>query len=248
MTNLQGIRQIIVVAAFASVAAGAGNAGTVVVNADEWSLTNTGFASAPSTANFVKNLVAEFGTNIHAYSSNFGFTGSDLAAAMLSESANYTVGTGFAFTLANISAYDAIFLGGYYLSAGELADLSTYVANGGNVLINAGTGVGQAPGEAAAWNGFLAPFDIQLVGTYTGYIGNVTTAGVPDPLLAGVSQLYIGSPNGLTGGNVVCCNEEEVLAIARMQMPAVPLPASGLLLGSTILAGGWRAFRAKRRG
>lgn len=213
---------------------GMAQATTIVVNHDEWTLSDTGFASAADTGTFVSNLVAEFGPDIHAYSNNFGFTGSSLGNAMTSAGANYSTGTGFAFTLANISAFDAIMLGGHYLSGGELAVLAAYVAGGGNVYIAGGTGVGGSAAEAAAWNSFLAPFGIQMSSSYDGIGGNRPVAG--DSLFAGVGSLYSNNGNGLTGSSVVCCGASVgEYAVYRAPAP-VPLPASSLLLG-TALAG-----------
>jgi len=233
--------------AAAALSAGGASAGTVVVNADEWALSNTGFAQAPDATQFVDNLVDAFGTTIHAYSTNFGYTQSSLASAMGAAGATYSTGIGFAFTAANITGFDALFLGGDYLSAGELSTLSDYVAGGGNVYISAGTGAGGAAAEAAAWNSFLSPFDIQLSAPYTGFSGTAATGG--DPLFTGVSALYFNNPNGLSGGNVVCCTAEELFAVARMDtpVPPIPLPAGGLLLASALVAGVGTAWRRGRR-
>jgi hypothetical protein len=202
-------------------------AGTVFVSHDEWTLSNAGFANAPDTGQFVTNLVAEFGTTIHAYTSNFGFTQSSLAGAMASAGATYTTGTGFAFNLANISAYDAIFLGGSTLNAAELADLTTYVGNGGGVYIGGGTGtIGSAAAEAAAWNSFLAPFGVQMDPVYNGIAGTTPVAG--DPIFSGVSSLYQNNGNGLSGASVFCCGTDGLYAINRMD-PGQPVSVAPTL-------------------
>jgi len=141
---------------------GSAVAGTIVVANDEWELSNTGFANASGTGTFVANLVAEFGPKIHAYSTNFGFTGSSLALAMSTHGATYTTGTGVTFDLATLATYDAIFLGGDYLSAAQVAILQSYVAGGGGVYIAAGTGNGGPVVEAAAWNPFLALYGLSF--------------------------------------------------------------------------------------
>jgi hypothetical protein len=225
-----------------AMSAGIAGAGTVLVNGDEWTLSNAGFAAAPAATQFVANMVAEFGPTIHAYSNNFGYTQSNLAAAMVTAGATYTTGTGITFDLPTLQTYDAIFLGAVYLSAPQKADLSSYVAGGGNVYISAGTGVGGPAVEAAAWNDVLAPFGIMLGSVYTGFIGNVTTVG--DPLFAGVGSLYIGNPNGVVSGSF-CCTESSVFAVNRMDMPAVPVPAAGLLLGSALAMGAAGALRRR---
>ena len=215
------------------------DAATLVVNHDEWTLSNSGFSAAPDAAQFVANLVAEFGTTLHAYSTNFGFTGSSLASAMSIAGATYTTGTGFAFTLANLSAYDGLFLGGDYLTAGELGVLSSYIAGGGNVYIAGGTGAGGPAGEAAAWNSFLAPFNVQMGSPYNGVSGNTAVSG--DPLFAGVAELFSNNGNPLSGSSVVCCAAGGQYAVTRAAV--VPLPASLPMLTLAVGLLGWRASR-----
>ena len=227
-------------AIFASTA----GAGTVLVNGDEWTLSNTGFTNAPDAGQFVANMVAEFGTAIHAYSTNFGYTQSSLSAAMATAGATYTTGLGITFDLPTLQTYDAIFLGGTYLDGTQKAALSSYVGSGGNVYISAGTGNGGAAAEAAAWNDFLAPLEIVLGTNYAGS-GNVTTTG--DTLFAGVSSLYIAGANPVVSGSF-CCTELPVFAVSRMEMPAVPVPAAGLLLGSALAAGTAAGALRRRRG
>lgn len=220
-------------------------AGTVFVNSDEWALSNSGFTSGVGTAQFVNNIVAEFGTTLHAYSTNnIAYGQSSLSTAMANAGATFTIGTGFAFNLANISTYSGLFLAGpNYLTPTELTDLTTYVANGGNVYISAGTGSLGAVGEAAAWNGFLAQYNIQLGSPYSGN-GLVNVSG--DTLFNGVTSLLINGANTITGSSVVCCNARPTFAVSRMNMTPVPVPAAGVLLGSVLLTGaGWRALRRR---
>lgn len=224
----------------------ASQAATVVVAHDEWALTTFGFSQSPDASTFVQNLVNEFGTRIHAYSTNFGLDNVTLSSAMATAGATFTAGTGFAFTLANLAGIDGVMLAGNYLSATELADLSAYVAGGGNVYIAGGTGFGGAGTEAAAWNSFLAPFGIQMNGaTYDGVSGNLPVSG--DPLFAGVSTLYSNNGNALTGAGVVCCGDRGLYAVWRSDdEPApVPLPATGILLMGAV--GGVAALRRRKK-
>lgn len=224
--------------------AGSADAGTVFVNHDEWTLSNTGFANAPTTGQFVSNLVEEFGPVIHAYTSNFGFTESSLLSAMSTAGATYTTGTSITFNLPTISAYDAIFLGGVALSASELLDLGSYVAGGGNVYIAGGTATisGGSSGEAAAWNGFLAPFGVQMDPVYNGISGTISVSG--DPLFAGVTGLYQNNGNGLSGSSVFCCGSDGLYAVSRDEAPTIPLPPTVVMLGAAVVALGWRSYRA----
>ena len=217
----------------------ASNASTIVVSHDEWTLSNAGFTNSPGTATFVANLVSEFGPTIHAYSTNFGLTGSALSAAMTDAGATYTVGTGITFDLPTLSAYDAIFLGGAYLNTDQLDALASYVAAGGNVYLAGGTGAGGAAAEAAAWNPFLAAYGLTFASTYNGVSGNVPVSG--DPLFAGVDSLFQDNGNTISGAAVVCCESRAGLfAVVRSddtQPPPsqVPEPGTAFLLGLGLL-------------
>lgn len=210
-------------------------AATIVVNHDEWTLSNTGFSQAADTSTFVQNLVSEFGPQIHAYSDNFSYNQSSLSNAMAAAGATYTSGTaGFDFTVANLSGYDAVFLGGNYLDSAQQGVLSAYVAGGGNVYIAGGTGISGSAAEANAWNSFLAPFDVQMATSYNGIQGVLSVSG--DSLFGGVAGLYQNNGNGLSGASVVCCGNDGLFAVYRTPMSAVPVPAAAWLL-LTALAG-----------
>ena len=226
-------RRVLIIAAIAGIAAAplAAEAGTIVVSNDEWEFTNTGFSNAPATGQFVKNLVSEFGPKIHAYSTNFGFTQSSLAAAMTTAGATYTTGTGITFNLPTLSTYNAIFLGGNYLTAAQLTTLGQYVANGGSVYIAGGTGFGGAVAEAAAWNSFLSTYGLSFASSYNLFSGsNIAVSG--DPIFTGVSALYQDNGQTISGAGVVCCGAPNggFYAVVRVPEPAtLPLFASWLI-------------------
>lgn len=210
------------------------NSATLVVNGDEWTLSDNGFAQAgvANVDRFVANLVDEFGPSIHAFSTNFGFTEPALAAAMAAAGATYTTGLGIAFDLPTLDTFDAILLGGDYLNDAQEAVLASYIAGGGNVYIAAGTGLGGAAFEAAQWNDFLAPFGIELGPVYDGPSGVLPVVSA-DPLLAGVSALFSNGANTIVAGDVICCGPDgDLIAVWRSDDPPgeVPLPASALLL------------------
>jgi hypothetical protein len=216
----------------ASVGAVAAQGSTIVVANDEWSLSDNGFNLASTTPTFVANLVAEFGPRIHAYSGNFGFTGTQLAAAMATAGATYTVGTGISFDLATLSQYDALFLGGTYLNASQLGVLRNFVASGGGVYIAGGTGAGGAVTEAAGWNPFLADFGLQFASSYNNISGTVNVSG--DSIFNGVLALYQNNGQSISGSSVVCCVSGGLYAVVRTDTerpPQVLEPGTLALLG-----------------
>src|SRR5712691_6561704 len=81
--------------------------GRVVVNSDEWTLSDGGFSNAPDAARFALNVAAFLAgsppARVHAYSNNFGFTGARLGSTLTAAGYAYTTGTAFPFTLENIS-------------------------------------------------------------------------------------------------------------------------------------------------
>lgn len=237
-----------VIAGAICLAASNASAGLIVVNHDEWTLSNTGFSRSPDASVFVQNLVGEFGRNLHAYSTNFGLTQSSLVNAMGDAGATYTTGTDFDFTAANVSAYDGLFLAGNQLDAAALTVLGDYVDQGGSVYIAGGTGWGGAAAEAAAWNSFLAPFDVQMGASYDGVSGNIAVSG--DPIFAGVSTLYSNNGNPLSGDSVVCCGVagQGQYAVARVDATPVAAPAALALIAGGLAAMAWyrRASAARR--
>jgi hypothetical protein len=162
--------------------------GRIVVAHDEWTLSNGGFGSAPSTAQFVRN-VADWFTggapgNFLARSSNFGLTESSLAQTMTAAGHAWTVNVSAPDTLLGLQQYDAVFLCG---DPTNNANLIAYVQGGGNVYVAGGA----SGGEAALWNTFLGAFGLQF-GGLNGQIGNLPIAS-PHPLFAGVTALYHNS-------------------------------------------------------
>ena len=197
-------------ACLVSLAGPAQAAGRIVVNHDEWTWSETGFANAgaANAGTFAAN-VAKFldtdsiaGGNVLVYSNNFGF-GASFSTALTAAGYTPTFDTGPIFTLASLSIYDAVFLAGGAFSKSD-AVLASYVAAGGGVFIAGGTGVGGPAAEAARWNGFLGGFGLAFDGTnYNGVSGTLAVTGT-HAIFSGVSQLFydlgntvldIGNPN-----------------------------------------------------
>ena len=214
--------------------------GKIIVDNDEWTLSDTGFGNAPDTGRFAVNVAALLASsppaNIHAYSNNFSFTGSYLATVLTTAGYTYTTGTNFPFTLDNISRFKALFLGGDYLTADQISTLIAYVNGGGNVYLTGGTGIGGAAVEAAAWNPFLNVFGLSFESFYNNVTGNIPVSG--HVIFVGVSALYQNNGNSISGIGVVCCGSVGLYAVVETSVPTTNisvnnpsfevLPAEGL--------------------
>jgi hypothetical protein len=180
-------------------------AGRVILNNDEWTLSNQGFAAAaPSTSSFAKNLASYMNIdggacNLLVYSSNFGLTGSALNSALTGAGCLVTYSTG-AFDLATLSGFDGVLLGGAQFGY-DAATLTSYVDSGHSAYIAAGT-ARTATDEGTAWDSFTNAFGLDFGPSYNGIIGTRAVSGAT-PLLAGVSQLYFNNGNtvGLYGSD-----------------------------------------------
>ncbi len=246
-------RTLVVCVAVLAFLSGAAHAGRIVVNHDEWTLSNTGYGSAGASNvdQFVVNLASFMNTNGGAFnmlifSNNFGFTQSSFLGSLTSLGASVTQTTSAATWAVGLGGYDGVFLAGNTPPAGYATDLTNYVNAGGSVYIAAGTGIGGPASEAALWNGFLGAFGLALDGTtYNGCCGNDATDG-GHPLLAGVAQLFYNNGNTVstTGGSPFAQIIETRTAAGAPPIgligvydnvetptPGLPEPASLALLG-----------------
>lgn len=243
------LRNLILATTAMLAVASAAQAGRVVANGDEWTLSNAGYsnAGAANADRFAKN-VASFLTggntgNILISSSNFGLTESNLLASL----AGYTVtvNAGLPLTAANLAGFDAVFLAANYPDAAETAELISYVGGGGGIYIAAGTGVGGAAAEAAAWNAIVNAFGLSYGSAYDGFGGNFASA-FAHPIFSGVSQLFYNNGNpvsDLLPGDP----EQEVYGSGFIGIYEdagdVPAPATIALFGLGVVALG--AFRRR---
>jgi hypothetical protein len=231
----------------------------IVLANDEWQTTNVGFSQTPAgSASFALN-VANFFTGGGAgdflvVSSNFSLTGSSFATTLTGAGhtlVNSSSIAGFTFDVATLSAYDGVFLA--LPPTVDQSVLTNYVNGGGNVYINAGTGVGGAAFEAAAWNTFLNAFGLNLASTYNGIGGNIPISSA-HPVLAGVSSLYQNNGNSinLVGGNPNAqiiqssTSGAGLYAVYDNSVVSVPEPSSALFVTSA-LAGVLTLRRRARR-
>jgi len=172
--------------------------GKIVVNSDEWTLSNNGFQRSPDAAIFALNVakyfVGEGKGKFHALSTNFGLVESSLEQTLTKAGHIWTKGTNIKIDLPTLSQYDGIFL------AGDLVDnqvLIQYVKNGGKVYLAAGTGWGGPQPEADRWNTFLGEFGLKFAGAYNGISGNLSP-NQSHPLFTGVKSLYFNNGNSIT--------------------------------------------------
>lgn len=182
--------------------------GRIVVNADEWTLSNSGDWSAAGCTAFAPNIAAFLtgmpsGASMMVYSENFGLTGSILALAMLNAGHAWTVGNAQPFTLNLLMQYDAVFVGGRVSAADpDPQVLIDYVNAGGNVFIMGGCGYtggydGNPVVEAAAWNPFLNTFGLAFSTAYDAGSGSFNPVDTDHPIFAGVDALYQSVGQGI---------------------------------------------------
>lgn len=202
-------RTLVVGLAALAFLSGAAHAGRIVVNHDEWTLSNSGYSAAGGTnaQQFATNLAGFMNINggafnVLIFSGNFGLTGTSLSTTLTGLGATVTASTLPGTWTAGLGGYDAVFVGGNTPPGDYADDLTDYVNAGGSVYIAAGTGAGGAAAEAALWNGFLNTFGLSLGSPYNGCCGNDPTDG-GHALLAGVTQLFYNNGNTVstTGGN-----------------------------------------------
>lgn len=206
---MRSLLRAVLTAALACTLAPAAFAGRIVVNHDEWTLSNSGatLAGAANVATFVGNLASFMnidggGCNYLVYSSNFGLTQSAFTGGMAAAGCSVTTYTGaFNTGAGTLAGYDGVFLA-LNPSSYDLAALTAYINGGGSAYIAAGTGAGGAAAEAAVWNPFLNLFGLNLGSSYNGCCG-VDPMQVSHAIETGVSQLYYNNGNSvsLVGAN-----------------------------------------------
>jgi hypothetical protein len=184
------------------VSAGA-NAGILVAIGDEWMLSDRAFSIRPQQTNqLAENIASYFSGNQPA---NFlvisslgpinsgprGVTGPALAAKMQSLGHSWTIDANAPITAANLSHYDGIFFAGVTGSgSSNAAEIGDYIRGGGHVLVMAGTGIGSAGTEAAAWNPLLNQFGLGFGSQWFALDSNLLNVPVipsNHPLALGVS-------------------------------------------------------------
>lgn len=175
--------------------------GKIVVNNDEWAVSDTGFENAPDAEIFAQNIANWFTGGrpgkFHVYSTNFSLTQTKLKDAMTRAGHTWTVDFNKEFDLETLLNFDGIFVGGDPKDNHLLID---YVKAGGNVYLVGGTRIGgtqaDAEIEADSWNTFLNAFGFQFARQYN-WIGGNQEINHPHPIFAGVKSLYQYNGNSI---------------------------------------------------
>jgi len=171
--------------------------GNIIVNNDEWTLSDAGFQRAQHTKQFVLNIANLFGNggkgNFLVYSSNFGLTQKTLAATMKNAGHTWVVNKNEDFSLSNIKLYNGIFLAG---EAANNSVLIEYVKSGGNIYLAGGTGWGGSRSEANRWNEFLNFFGLHFKENYNG-VDAVNPIQSSNIIFKNVNSLYYNNGNSI---------------------------------------------------
>ena len=184
---LRAFKLSVVIAAVLFAAPAAQATGKIVVAHDEWALSDVGFQYAPSTQQFALNI-ANFFTGgeqgrFLVYSPNAGLTGDRLASTMRNAGHEWTIVDPASDVAVDLNGFTAIFVGGFPV---DNVALSAFVANGGNVYVMAGTGLGVS--DSVHWNGFLNVFGLHLDTDYNG-ISGLYSVSATHALFTNVSSL-----------------------------------------------------------
>jgi hypothetical protein len=220
--------------------------GVIIVNHDEWTLSNAGFARGDSdqfALNIGRLFTHDTTGNFLVYSSNFGLTESQLSSTMINAGHSWTISTSEDTTLSNLLHFDGIFLSHNPM---DNAILSDYVNAGGSVYLAAGTSI-SAPAHAAnTWNTFLNDFNLSYAPNHNGVVGTFGTTS-DHPIFLDVQDLYYNNGNFVSELNPLDPNTDILEQINGNGMIAiynpVPVPGALWLLGSGLIA--FVGFRRK---
>jgi len=237
--------------------------GRVIAVGDEWIVSNNAFTLDPvNTSAFVVNTANYFTGggpgNFLVYTNQSQFSGSSFLNTMTTAGHTITVNPAMPLTLANMLAFDGVFLSGGIGSGGANASLwASYVANGGGLFVAAGTGVfGSAPAEAAAWNPLLNLFGLAFGNQFVpapSLIDAPLVAG-SHPLQSGMTQVVWGYGQEVIDLDAIPNNVNTVAMHADFSAWQgsshygvvgtynVPAPAGVALLGAAMLG----ALRRRR--
>lgn len=216
-------------------------AGKIVVNHDEWTMSD-GQPNAGLLAANIANWFSPGGPGAFlVYTTNFGLNNATFTGALTGSGHSVTVNTGVPFNLPTLAAFDGVFLGGY-LGSYDASVLTSYVNGGGNVYLMGGT-AGVAS-EDTVWDGFLNNFGFDFGTSWNGIGGTLAVTSV-HPIFAGIGSLYYNNGNtvNLFGANpyaaiVESYNGAGLIGVYDAPSSAVPEPATlGLAIAGLLAAG-----------
>jgi hypothetical protein len=171
--------------------------GRIIVNGDEWVLTNDQFSKTPNSKQFALNVAAYFMQgklgNFLAYTNNWGLAGSLLASAMRGAGHTWTVSSSLPFTFDTLKQYDAVFVSA--MTSVNTTVLTAYANSGGNVYIAGGTS-SSVTFDSGTFNPFLSGFGFRMEPFNN--ICEYLAPSITHPLFVGVSQLYFCGSNPIT--------------------------------------------------
>lgn len=171
--------------------------GRVVVNGDEWALSDPGFQKAPDARVFAQNIASWFTGGkpgkFLIYSTNWGLNQASLHNTLKAAGHTVTANINATFTTEALLAYDGVFVSGNVANNEVLLD---YVKSGGCVYLAAGTGAGgSAAAEAAMWKTFVNAIGFKLETSFDQITGNVAPAQQDHPITRGVKEIHSCNAN-----------------------------------------------------
>ncbi len=236
--------------------------GVLIASGDEWQLSDYGyepFYLAGTTA-FANSIAATFGgsnylmlTGHSSYVTQANLTGVTAQFQGLGKTVSFS-----SAVPVDLTAYDAVFDFGQAFNSGQLANVSSYLAGGGNFYLSLGGGeYGDAAAEANFWNPFLGTYGL-IAGSSWFTIGGLTnavvTSGPPSVtnLIWGYGQSIEALPNSggvsYIRGSFDGGTEIGLVGTSRplVQSGAVPEPATWamMLIGFGLIGSSIRGRRA----
>ena len=173
--------------------------GRIVVNWDDWTLSDEGFASPNDAGVYAQNIARWFlsskdktAGSFIGYGTAFHLTGSMLRQAFEAAGHTWVLSSATTLTLDDLRKYDGVFLGAQPLGDDpqNLQALTSYVASGGNVYLYGGTTFyGSYTSDVAVLNKFLNPFGLNYSASLDGVAGSIAVNGSHE-IVQGVKYLY----------------------------------------------------------
>jgi hypothetical protein len=175
----------------------------IIINHDEWTLTEQGFGFSPYAGQFARNVASWFTggsqgkflayTKTELGSVDTAFKGASFRNALEADGHTLVTSSIIPFTLETLRQYDAVFLAANNVDNQVLID---YVNAGGNVYISAGSKYDGSGSETEAnwYNVFLNTFGLAYGFPYNGISGTPIIES-SHPIFDGIYNLYYAFGN-----------------------------------------------------